>query len=310
MARYILIRLGYMVLTFFVVMVLTFISMKILPGTPFQNQGKLTDQQLQTIKEHYGLDEPISIQFVNYLVNFVQGDMGISFQFKGQEVTDIILNRVGPSAILGIEALAFGIIIGLFLGLIAALKHNTILDYGSMVVAVLGLSIPSFVFAAVLQYLVGVKWGLLPIAYWESWQHHIMPAFSLSVLVIGTIARFMRTEMLEVMGQDYILTAKSKGLTYGAVIFTHSVRNALIPVVTIIGPLVVGLLTGSLVIEKIFSIPGIGQQFVLAITTHDYPMIMGVTLLYAGLFIATMFIIDILYVIIDPRIQLAGGEES
>lgn len=310
MVRYIITRLGYMAVTLFVVMTFTFLSMKVLPGTPFQNQAKLTDEQLQVIKEHYGLDEPIPIQFVHYLGNFFQGDLGTSFQFKGQEVMDIMVNRLGPSATLAVEALMFGIFIGLLLGLIAAIKHNSFLDYGSMVVAVLGLSIPSFVFAAALQYLVGVKWGILPVAYWESWQSHIMPAFSLSVLVIGTIARFMRTEMLEVLGQDYITTAKSKGLTKGAVIFKHSVRNALIPVVTIIGPLVVGLMTGSLVIEKIFAIPGIGQQFVLAITTHDYPMIMGVTLLYAGLFIVTMFIIDILYVIIDPRIQLAEGEKA
>ncbi|HET7579700.1 MAG TPA: ABC transporter permease [Bacillales bacterium] len=308
MKRYIVDRFMYSVVTFFVIMALTFLSMKLIPGEPFRNASKLSPEQLQIIKEHYGLDDPIPVQFLRYLWHFIHGDMGTSFQFVGQKVTEIIGNRIGPSAILGAEALVFGVIVGLILGIVAALKHNTFWDYGSMIIAVLGLSIPGFIFAGALQYIFGVQLRWLPVAYWKGFSYTILPAFSLSMVVIATIARFMRTEMLEVLKQDYILTARAKGLSNWSVIVNHSIRNALIPVITIVGPLAIALMTGILVIEKIFSIPGLGAQFVLSITTKDYPMIMGVTLFYSGLFIVTVFIVDILYGVIDPRIRLGGWD--
>lgn len=308
MKRYIADRLMYSVVTFFVIMALTFLSMKLIPGEPFQNASKLSPEQLQIIKEHYGLDDPIPVQFLRYIWHFFHGDMGTSFQFVGQKVTEIIANRIGPSAILGAEALVFGVIVGLILGIVAALKHNTFWDYGSMIIAVLGLSIPGFIFAGALQYIFGVQLSWLPVAYWKGFSYTILPAFSLSMVVIATIARFMRTEMLEVLKQDYILMARAKGMSNWSVIVNHSIRNALIPVITIVGPLAIALMTGILVIEKIFSIPGLGAQFVLSITTKDYPMIMGVTLFYSGLFIVTVFIVDILYGVIDPRIRLGGWD--
>lgn len=310
MFRYIVKRIIYAIITLFAVMTLTFISMKLLPGTPFKNQAKLSPEQLKIIMDKYGLNDPIPVQYIHYLNNFIHGDLGISFQFQGQTVNDIIGGRIGPSATIGGEAMVIGIIIGLILGIIAALKHNTFWDYGSMIIAVLGISIPSFIFAGALQYIVGVKLQWLPVAYWGDWKTHVMPVFSLMVAVVATIARYMRTEMLEVLGQDYMTTAKAKGLSQATVIFKHAVRNALIPVITVVGPMAVGIMTGILVIENIFAIPGLGDQFVKSVTTQDYPVIMGTTILYAGLFIIVVLIVDILYGVIDPRIRLAGGDSK
>ncbi|MBO1002513.1 ABC transporter permease [Pseudogracilibacillus auburnensis] len=309
MKRYIFQRIGYMIITFFIIMTISFVTMKLLPGSPFKNQDKLTDQQLEIIMEHYRLNDPIPIQFFHYVVDFFKGDLGMSFQFKNQAVTDIILDRIQPSAILGLEALLIGVIFGLILGIFSGLKHNTFWDYGTTTLSVIGISVPSFVFAGFMQYFLAVKLGWLPVAYWEGWKYHIMPALSLSFVVISTIARYIRMEMLEVLGQDYMKTAKAKGLPNKTIIIKHGLKNTLIPVITILGPLAISILTGSLVIEKIFAIPGIGEQFVVSITTNDYPMIMGLTLLYAAFFIIIVFVIDLLYGIVDPRIKL-GGENN
>lgn len=308
MVRYITGRIIYMIITFFVIAALTFLMMQLLPGSPF-NSEKLTAAQIEILQNQYHLNDPIPQRFVQYIVGIFHGDLGVSFTSDGRPVTQLISNRIGPSATLGIESVVFGTIVGLILGVIAALRRNTFIDYGTMIVAVLGISIPSFVFAGLLQYFVGVKLGWLPIAFWEGPTSHIMPAFSLAVGVIATIARFMRTEMVEVLGQDYITTAKAKGLNSFTVVFKHTVRNALIPVITILGPIVIGLVTGTLVIENIFAIPGLGSQFVDSITQRDYPMIMGTTLLYSGLFLVIILVVDLLYGVIDPRIRLAGGKE-
>lgn len=309
MTRYIIQRLGYSLLTLVIIASLTFFLMQLLPGSPYNNQEKLSEVQREALDERYGLNEPLPVQFVKYMGRLVQGDLGISFQFTGRSVNDIIGERIAPSAQLGFQAILFGSIVGLILGIIAALKHNTYWDYGAMVIAVLGISIPSFVFAGLLQYFVGVKLQWLPVAFWNGFEYTILPTLALSVFVIATVARFMRTEMLDVLGQDYIVTAKAKGISQLAVVVKHTVRNALIPVITVLGPLVVSLLTGTLVIETIFGIPGIGQQFILSIMVNDYPVIMGLTLFYSVLFITVVFIIDILYGIIDPRIRLAGGKK-
>src|SRR5690625_1630772 len=309
MKKYILQRVGYMFITFFIIMTLSFVVMKLLPGSPFNNQDKLTDQQLEVVMEHHRLNDPVPVQFFHYVIDVVQGELGMYFQFKNQGVTEIILDRIQPSAILGLEALFIGVILGLVLGIFSGLKHNTFWDYGTTTLSVIGISVPSFVFAGFMQYFLGVKLGWLPVAYWEGWQYHIMPSLSLSFVVISTIARFIRMEMLEVLVQDYMKTAKAKGLIKRTVIMQHGLKNTLIPVITILGPLTISIMTGSLVIEKIFAIPGIGEQFVESIITNDYPMIMGLTLLYAALFIGIVFIIDLLYGIIDPRIKL-GGENK
>jgi oligopeptide transport system permease protein len=307
--HYILKRLGYMLVTLFIIITFTFFLMHLLPGTPFSNPEKLTDKQLEILNAKYGLDEPVAFQYFRYLGNLVHGDLGMSFQYQGRSVDSMIVNRIGPSALIGFQAMVFGTILGLVLGVISALKHNTVLDYGSVTLAVLGMSIPSFVFAALLQYFVGVKLGWLPPALWESYEYTLLPSFALSVTVIATVARFIRTEMLEVLGYDYIITARAKGLSEINVISKHVLRNALIPVVTMLGPLAVGIMTGTIVIEKIFSVPGLGEQFTLSILVNDYSVIMGITIFYSALFIFVVFIVDILYGILDPRINYKRGIE-
>ena len=310
MKRYLVKRIGYMLVTLFVIVTITFFLMQLLPGTPFTNPEKLTDQQMTILNAKYGLDQPVGIQYIRYLGNLVQGDLGYSFQHEGRTVSSMISDRIGPSAFIGLQALIFGAIIGLILGIISALKHNSIFDYGSVAVAVIGMSIPSFVFAALLQYYVGVKLEWLPVALWEGYSSTILPSFALSVTVTATVARFIRSEMLEVLGQDYVITARAKGMTENQVIVKHVIRNALIPVVTMLGPLAVSIMTGTLVIEKIFSVPGLGEQFTLSILVLDYSVIMGITIFYSALFIFVVFLVDIIYGFLDPRITYNGGESA
>ena len=309
MLRYIFERIGYMFVTLFIIISLSFVLMETLPGSPFNDQ-RMPLAQKELLYEKYGLDQPVAVRYVTYLKNLVQGDLGVSFQLDNRPVTKIISERIGASAVLGIQAIIVGTVIGLLLGVIAALRHNSIIDYSAMLISVLGISIPSFVFAAVLHYWIGVKLQWLPIAFWGGFKYSIMPTIALSVGVIATIARYTRMEMLDVLGQEYITTAKAKGLSNVSIILKHGFRNTLIPIVTIIGPLVVSMMTGSLVIEKIFSVPGLGEQFVSSILSNDYPVIMGTTIFYAVLFIGVVLVVDILYGLIDPRIRLAGGGKN
>ena len=299
-----------MLVTLFVIVSITFFLMQLLPGTPFTNPEKLTEQQMTILNAKYGLDQPVGIQYIRYLGNLVQGDLGYSFQHEGRTVSSMISDRIGPSAFIGLQALVFGAIIGLILGIISALRHNSVFDYGSVAIAVIGMSIPSFVFAALLQYYVGVKLEWLPVALWEGYSSTILPSFALSVTVTATVARFIRSEMLEVLGQDYVITARAKGMTENQVIVKHVIRNALIPVVTMLGPLAVSIMTGTLVIEKIFSVPGLGEQFTLSILVLDYSVIMGITIFYSALFIFVVFLVDIIYGFLDPRITYNEGESA
>lgn len=307
MKRFIIIRILNIIVTLFIIASLTFFLMKLLPGSPFDEErlSALSDDARIEFYEKYGLNDPVSIQFAKYMKNLVSGDLGISYYYKGQSVSSLILSRIGPSALLGIQAILLGVSLGMILGLIAAFRHNTVLDYFTMIIAVLGISIPNFVFAALLQYYVGLKWGIFPVAFWESYNSSVLPTIALAMGVIAIIARFTRNEMLEVLNQDYILTAKSKGLSKIQVTLNHTLRNSLIPIITILGPVTVGIITGSLVIESIFSIPGIGSLFVDSIKVNDYTTIMGLTLFYSSFYILTILIIDLLYGVIDPRIRMS-----
>ncbi|MFB9860178.1 oligopeptide ABC transporter permease [Salinicoccus siamensis] len=309
MAKYILSRLGYMIFTFLLIASLTFFLMQTLPGSPF-NDERLSEAQERILNQRYGLDEPVAVQYFKYLGNIMVGELGVSFQFDGRSVATIIGERIGVSAILGAQAMGLGLVVGGLLGIIAAIRQNTLVDYSAMIAAVLGLSIPNFVFAGLLQYWIGVRLQWLPVAFWDGFEYSILPTISLAAFVMATIARYMRSEMLEVLGQDYITTAHAKGVDRWKVIRKHGIRNAMIPIITIIGPLTVSLMTGTLVVERIFSIPGLGEQFVNSILTNDYPVIMGVTLFFSLLFIVVIFIVDILYGIIDPRIRLSGGGKN
>ena len=306
MKRYLIQRIGYMIITLFIIVTATFFLMQMLPGTPFTNPEKLTDGQMAVLNAKYGLDQPVGIQYLRYIGNLVQGDLGYSFQHEGRTVESMISSRIGPSAFIGLQALIIGAIVGMGLGIISALKHNSLFDYGSVALAVLGMSIPSFVFAALLQYYIGVKLGWLPVALWEGYSSTLLPSIALSVTVTATVARFIRSEMLEVIGQDYVITARAKGMTEQQVVLKHVIRNALIPVVTMLGPLAVSIMTGTLVIEKIFSVPGLGEQFTLSILVLDYSVIMGITIFYCALFIFVVFVVDIIYGFLDPRINYKG----
>ncbi|WP_221566738.1 oligopeptide ABC transporter permease [Alkalihalobacillus sp. TS-13] len=304
MKAYFLKRILYLIITLFVIASATFFLMKLMPGSPLSNQAKLTAEQEAIILEKYNLNDPIPLQYVKYMTNLVQGDLGISFQFEGRKVTDLILQRIGPSAQLGFQSMIFGSLFGMVLGIIAAVRHNSYLDYSSTLLSVIGISIPSFVFAGLLQYYVGVKLQWLPVAFWEGFEYTILPTIALMIFPMAVTARFMRTELLEVLNQDYIILAKAKGVNSANVVVFHAVRNALIPLITVLGPMLVGIMTGTLVIEQIFSVPGLGEQFVRSITMNDYPVIMGTTLFFSFLFIAMILIVDFAYGLIDPRIRL------
>lgn len=310
MKKFIFVRIVNILITLFIIATLTFFLMKMLPGSPFDEEklAELSEEARAEFYARYGLDQPTHIQYMKYIGNLLRGDLGVSYYYKEQSVSSLIVNRIGPSALLGFQAIILGLSIGILLGMIAAFRHNTVWDYFTMIVAVLGISIPNFVLAAFLQFYAGLKWGLFPVAYWESYESSILPTIALGVTVIALIARFMRNEMLEVLQQDYIITAQSKGISDFAVLVKHAIRNAMIPIITILGPVFVSLLTGSLVIENIFSIPGIGSLFVDSIKMNDYTTIMGLTLFYSAFFILTILIVDILYGIIDPRIRVHRKE--
>ena len=281
--------------------------MKMLPGTPFSNENRMSAEQLKIVKAQYGLDQSVFVQYVRYIGGLLQGNLGTSFQFNNEPVTALIGQRIVPSMQIGAQAMVVGTIGGILLGAIAAIRKNTWVDTLATFISILGLSIPSFVLAVLLQFYLAYKWKIYPVALWDNFQSSVLPTLALSALPLGTVARFMRTEMVDVLSSDYIELAKSKGNSNWKVVTKHALRNSLIPVVTIIGPMAVSVMTGSMVVENIFSIPGIGEQFVKSITTNDYPTIMGLTIFYSFLLIIVYLIVDILYGLIDPRIRLGNG---
>lgn len=312
MVKYICKRLVYLFITLLIIITCTFFLMKQLPGTPFDTErfSAMPPEQQQQMLAKYGLDQPVPVQYIKYLGNLLRGDLGTSFYYTGRSVTDVIFSRIGPSVLIGTQAVLLGLAVGLTLGIIAAWKHNSGIDYFTMIVAVLGVSVPNFVVAALLQYFVGLKWGILPVAFWTSWASSVLPSIAMSFGATAMFARFIRTEMLDVLEQDYITTARAKGLNQFKVLMVHAVRNSIIPVVTILGPVVVNLLTGSLAVESIYSVPGIGSLFVDSIKSNDYSTIMGITIFYSAFYIFVIMIVDILYSVIDPRIRIQGSKEG
>ncbi|QJD83783.1 ABC transporter permease [Cohnella herbarum] len=307
MLKYVLRRFIYMIVTLWVIITATFFLMKLLPGNPFgEVAAKLPPENLAILKAQYGLDKPEWQQYLQYLGNVAQGDLGVSYQFPTRTVVEVIKQSFPASLELGVESLIIAIIIGLSLGIVAALKHNKWQDHSAMIIALIGISIPSFVLAPLLSLYVGNKWGILPPGLWEGPENRILPAFALALGTIATLARMMRASMLEVASLDYIKTAKSKGLSTRKIVTGHMLRNAILPVVTILGPIAVGVITGTLVVENVFVIPGLGYQFVSSITTLDYTMITGLTIFYAAILIVVMFLTDIAYGLIDPRIRMSG----
>ncbi|WP_203246002.1 oligopeptide ABC transporter permease [Sporosarcina beigongshangi] len=309
MAKYITKRVVYMFLSLFLIASFTFVLMKLLPGSPLASAAKLSIEQREVVYEKYGLNDPIPVQYVRYMGNLAKGDFGVSFQYKSADVKDLIVKKLKYSALLGSQALIFGTLIGIVLGMIAALKQNTVWDYGSTIIAIIGISVPSFVFAVLLQYVFAVWLEWLPVGLWEGWKSSILPSIALAMGPVAIAARFIRTEMIEVLSSDYILLARAKGANGFEIAFKHAFRNALIPLITILGPVAAGLLTGSLVVEQIFAVPGIGEQFVKSINSNDFAVIMGTTIFFSIFLIVIILIVDILYGVIDPRIRLSGGSK-
>ena len=308
MTKYVLKRLCYMFVSLFIVITITFFLMKLMPGSPF-NDTKLNAQQKEILNEKYGLNDPVALQYVNYLKNVVTGDFGNSFQYHNMPVWDLGKPRLIPSMEMGITAMVIGVVLGLVLGVAAATKQNTWVDYTTTIISVIAVSVPSFVLAVLLQYVFAVKLEWFPVAGWEGFSTAILPSLALSATVLATVARYIRAEMIEVLSSDYILLARAKGNSTLKVLFGHALRNALIPIITIIVPMLAGILTGTLTIENIFGVPGLGDQFVRSITTNDFSVIMATTILFSTLFIVSIFIVDILYGVIDPRIRVQGGKK-
>ncbi|MEW9109793.1 ABC transporter permease [Cytobacillus gottheilii] len=310
MAKYIGKRLLYMLISLWLIVTATFFFMRMAPGNPFTSEKQLPPEIEANLNAHYGLDQPWYVQYGEYLLRILKWDFGPSFKYKSQTVNDLISEGFPVSFLLGLEAIFLAVAIGVLLGIIAALKHNKWQDYTAMIVAVLGISVPSFIMASFLQYFLAIKWGIFPVARWEGFMYTVLPALALASTPMAFIARLTRSSMLEVLANDYIKTAKSKGLSSGAITVKHAIRNAMLPVVTYMGPLTASILTGSFVIERIFGLPGLGAHFVTSISNRDYTVIMGVTVFYSILLLVSILLVDIAYGIIDPRIKLAGGKKG
>nr|WP_296155533.1 ABC transporter permease [uncultured Peptoniphilus sp.] len=308
MKKFVLKRLLMAIATIWVIITVTFLIMHSVPGDPFAKEGKMPEQVYQNLRAQYGLDKPLGEQYVIYLKNIVKGDFGKSMKSQAETVNQMIKRGAPVSAQLGLQAFVISIILGPALGSIAALYQNKWPDYITMIIAIIGISVPSFIFATLLVQFVAKQVAWLPISGWGTFQHSILPSLSLALMPIAASARLMRSSMLEVLGQDYIRTARSKGLSKFKVIMGHAVRNAIMPVVSTLGTTLSGLLTGSFVIEKIFGIPGLGNFLITSVTNRDYTLIMGTTIFYSVVLIVLLLVVDILYVIIDPRIQLTGGK--
>lgn len=309
MLAYTLRRLGYMVFTLWLIITLTFLLMHAVPGDPFTSEKKVPEAIRQNLLHKYGLDLPLHVQYIRYLNNILHGDLGISMRYPNRTVNQMIAQGFPYSADVGARALVFAISVGLTLGVLAAFYRDRPLDRTAMVIAVIGISVPNFVVGTLLQYLFTVRFKLLPVVGWGTFKQSILPSFALGLGTLAVMARMMRASMLDVLNQDYVRTAQSKGLSNREVILRHTIRNAILPIVTILGPLVVNIITGTLVVERIFGIPGLGKHYVQAVYNLDYTLIMGTTIFYAALLLFAIFLVDIAYGLVDPRIRLVKPKE-
>ncbi|RPK07032.1 hypothetical protein BSBH6_00655 [Bacillus subtilis] len=304
MARYMMKRFWAMAATILVITTLTFVLMKVIPGSPFNEERGTNEAVQKNLEAYYHLDDPLIFQYIIYLKSIITFDFGPSIKKPSDSVNDMLERGFPVSFELGMTAIVIAVISGLVLGVIAALRRNGFLDYAAMSLAVLGISIPNFILATLLIQQFAVNLKLFPAATWTSPIHMVLPTVALAVGPMAIIARLTRSSMVEVLTQDYIRTAKAKGLSPFTIIVKHALRNALMPVVTVLGTLVASILTGSFVIEKIFAIPGMGKYFVESINQRDYPVIMGTTVFYSVILIIMLFLVDLAYGLLDPRIKL------
>lgn len=313
MLKFILKRIGYMFLTLWIIATITFMLMHMVPGNPLASLGrKLPPQTVANYNEKYGFNKPVFTQYRLFMKHIVmEGNLGESINFPGRTADKIIKDGLPVSARVGLQAVFFGFILGIALGIIAAFNRGTWPDYLVMFIALFGVSVPSFVYASLLQYFFTVKVQLFPTSGWAhgfitNMKYSFLPSLALSFAPIATYARYMRNNTLDVINQDYILTAKAKGVSKLALSWKHIIRNAILPSITILGPQIAAILTGSFVIENIFALPGLGSSFIDAVTNKDFTMIMGLTIFIAFLYIVSLLVVDILYGIIDPRIRITG----
>ncbi len=304
MANYVIKRVLLAVVTLWLVATITFALMNLVPGGPFLSEKTPSEATLKALNEKYGLDQPLIVQYKNYMEKMIKGDMGPSLKQRGRTVNQIISNGFKVSARVGGISILVAILIGVPLGSIAALNRGKWIDNSIIVISTCGIAVPSFVVSTVLMMILSVKLNLLPTYGLSSPLHYIMPVLALSFYPSSYITRLMRSSMLEVLGQDYMRTANAKGLSQFKMLFKHALRNAILPVVTYLGPLLAYTLTGSFVVEKIFTIPGLGNDFISSIINRDYTLIMGTTIFLAALIITMNLMVDIAYKLIDPRIKL------
>lgn len=304
MLQYVTKRILSLAVVLYIVITATFLLMHSIPGGPFTAEKKLAPEVLKNINARYHLDDPLWKQYTDYMGNILKFDFGPSFKYQDRTVNKIIADGFPVSFELGSVAVLLAVIIGIPVGIIAALRHNRFLDYLVMSSSTLGISIPSFILASLLIYFFAFKIKLFPAAMWNGFSYMILPSISLAALPMAVVARLTRSSMLEVLSQDFIRTARAKGVGKYLLIYRHALKNSLIPVVTYVGPMAAGVLTGSFVVESIFNIPGLGRHFVTSIYNRDYTVILGITIFYSALIVFFNFLVDIAYVFLDPRISL------
>jgi len=299
-----------MLLSLFFLVTATFVLMNAVPGSPLQSEKATSETIQKNLEAYYGLDKPMIVQYGVYLKNLVQGDLGISMKKKFQSVDKIISGSFTYSLKLGLVSVVTSVLAGCILGILAAMYHRKFMDNLAMIIAVVGLSIPSLVLAPLLQYLFAVKIKAFQVAGLNGPMDYVLPTIALSAASIAFIARLIRSTMIEVLNADFIKTAKAKGLAGHLIVWRHALRNSMLPVVTYLGFLMANVITGSVVIEKIFAIPGLGKFFVESVSNRDYPLIMGITIFYAVILMVSRLLADIAYVLVDPRIRLSGGKAA
>lgn len=304
-------RLAYALLTLFLIATATFFLVAGAPGDPIASKvGQMPEQAQSIINKKYGLDKPVAERYVIYMKNLITtGDFGESIIYTGKSANDVIKTNTLVSAKIGLMAIAFQVVLGVSLGLVAALNRGKPIDHFIRIMVVLAICVPSFVFAALLQYFFAFKWNLVPVFGWGELKHYILPVAAYAIGGIASYTKYMRSSTLSVISEDYIVTAKAKGCTKGRVVRKHVLRNSMIPIVTMIGPAVAGIFGGSFILEKMFSIPGLGFYYVKAVSDNDYTMVIGLTIFFALLYVGSLIVVDILYGVVDPRIRVTKGRK-
>lgn len=307
MLRYILKRFFISLVTLLILVTAVFFLVRMVPGDPFISD-KLTPEIRENMLRYWGFDQPLYIQYFRYIGNLLHGDLGISMHYNSVPVTRLIADSFPTSADLGIRALLLASVTGITLGIVSALNRGRWLDYACIIIAIVGVSLPDFIMGYLLQFLFGIKLKLLPIALWKGFKFTVLPTLALSFYTTALLTRIMRASMLDVVHQDFIKVAKAKGLSTFQIVWRHQIRNAILPVVTILGPITAAILTGTFVIESIYAIPGMGKYYVLGIQNLDYSQILGLTVFYGAFLVMANFAVDIIYGFVDPRIRVDRRE--